>query len=853
VSVPLDTSLRALDDCGCCTGIRAGVPGVVFNRPGLSALAYRSATWHEFRSSLLAALSDPAHPQLAGLATRSDDDFTIALLDAVAAMGDVLTFYGERIASEAFLRTAVERRSILELARLIGYELRPGVAASTLLAFTVEDPPGEVSSALSPRITTVDAGVRVQSIPGQGEKPQTFETIEPIEARVEWNAMRPKRTTGQDMAYSPDALWFAGTATGLNPGDFVLIVAGVPGDPIGPNDWEARRVSQVIADFDADRTFARLEARPAESTYWPTLTRPVHVHALRTQASIFGHNAADWRTMSSNFKCHYLQRNDGCALTPTELANWPNFGDIFTTGAVSWQVTGVIELDAVHPISADSWLVLSSPGVSRLYNVIGASVIGRARFGISGKVSEVVIRGSGFTDFLGWRRAINVYAESEELELSEIPIFPPETDGSAQIVIDRPLTELPAGRRLLLTGTDADTGEEVSDEMVLDHLEDIGGYGVLAFTDAPDHRYLLDSLTIHGNVARATHGESAAEVLGAGNAARPFQQFTLKQPPLTHVRAPGATAGTASTLEVRVNDLRWEEVPSFHGRAPAEHVYTTRLDDEGHTVVQFGDGVHGARLPTGVENVRAAYRRGIGLGGNLDPGQLTTLLTKPLGIKEAINPIASTGGDDPEPRDAARENAPLTVLTLGRVVSLRDYEDFARAYAGIGKAMATWSWDGERRGVFITVAGPDGTAIEQSVLDLLLDAIRDAGDPHVALRVATYRKATFTTAYHLETDPAHEKAAVHAATVAALRDAFGFDARAFGQQVPLSDVIATIARVPGVVGVDVDTLGRTDGVGGSGLLEPLPAALPEAGSLAATVAAELLTLAEDAITPGEMT
>ena len=130
-----------LDDCGCCAGIGPSAPGVVFNRPGLSAIAYRSATWHEFRSSLIAALSHRDHPALASLTTRDGDDFTIALLDAVAAMGDVLTFYGERIANECYLRTATERRSVLELARLIGYELKPGVAASTLLAFTVEDPP----------------------------------------------------------------------------------------------------------------------------------------------------------------------------------------------------------------------------------------------------------------------------------------------------------------------------------------------------------------------------------------------------------------------------------------------------------------------------------------------------------------------------------------------------------------------------------------------------------------------------------------------------------------------------------------------------------------------------------------
>ena len=88
-------------------------------------------------------------------------------------------------------------------------------------------------------------------------------------------------------------------------------------------------------------------------------------------------------------------------------------------------------------------------------------------------------------------------------------------------------------------------------------------------------------------------------MLGAGDASKPYQGFTLRQPPLTFVRNDTSPTGAASTLALRVNDLRWDEVPFFYGRGPTERVYTTRLDDDGTTVVQFGDGIHGARLPTG--------------------------------------------------------------------------------------------------------------------------------------------------------------------------------------------------------------------------------------------------------------
>ena len=102
-------SQDARNECGCCAGIDAATPGLLFNRSGLSAIAYRVGTYQTFRQSLHARLSDSRWPVLRGLRTRDDDDFTIALLDAWAVTGDILTFYQERIANEGFLRTARER------------------------------------------------------------------------------------------------------------------------------------------------------------------------------------------------------------------------------------------------------------------------------------------------------------------------------------------------------------------------------------------------------------------------------------------------------------------------------------------------------------------------------------------------------------------------------------------------------------------------------------------------------------------------------------------------------------------------------------------------------------------------
>ena len=100
--------------CGCCSGIDTETPARIDNPAGQSAVAYRVGTHARFKESLLARLSNAELPALAGLTTRDDSDFTIALCDGLATTLDVLAFYQERIANENFLRTATERRSILE-------------------------------------------------------------------------------------------------------------------------------------------------------------------------------------------------------------------------------------------------------------------------------------------------------------------------------------------------------------------------------------------------------------------------------------------------------------------------------------------------------------------------------------------------------------------------------------------------------------------------------------------------------------------------------------------------------------------------------------------------------------------
>jgi hypothetical protein len=122
--------------------------------------------------------------------------------------------------------------------------------------------------------------------------------------------------------------------------------------------------------------------------------------------------------------------------------------------------------------------------------------------------------------------------------------------------------------------------------------------------------------------------------------------------------------------------------------------------------------------------------------------------------------------------------------------------------------------------------------------------MRAAGDRHLPLKVEGYRPASFGMAAKVEIDPDHIPERVKAAVSVALQEQFGFEARLFGQGVALSEVVAAVQSVPGVVMVDVDELYRITKEGEKEGSQPfLEADVPRAGEEDGNVLpAELLTL-----------
>ncbi len=878
-----------LDTCGCCEGIMPRTPR--YNRPGKPAIDYRLDTHTMFLRRMIARLHTQSIPEgknagsrpLTTLTTRATDDPAIAIMDAWAVVADVLTFYQERIANECFLHTATERRSVLELASAIGYELKPGVAASTYLAFTLADAPG------SPGHATIGVGTKVMSVPGQDEKPQTFETIEKIEALAEWNALKPRMTVPQEIDRGTDRIYLKGTDTQLQPGDAILIVGDHRVQWAGSERWDFRIV-QTVTRYDKEKyTLVTWEECIGHDA--PTIEPADNprVFAFRKRAALFGHNAPDWRAMSEEIKNAYNPKKRN------QRTRWPDF-EIQTTEKC------LIDLDAVYPaILEGSWIVLMKPSYVELYKALKVVAYSRTDFTLTSKVTRIELDTREHLSWFGLRDTV-VFAQSEELDLAGNPVDTPVFGN--RVVMDQTVENLEQGNILIVSGVplrrvkvaersrvikvgkdevvqtevelfivSADGSEKVklepgdeleiieppssfndgrirwhlkdekgfagfvtadqddfipakvqkaddltshlrgttqedetvSEVMVIDRTESDSDSTTLIFASELQNIYRRDTVTLNANVARATHGETVHEVLGSGSAAGAHQRFTLKKPPLTYVSA-STPSGTLSTLAVRVNGVQWQEEPSLHGLDTRSQSYIVRIDDDAATKLVFGDGKNGARLPTGVENVTAAYRSGIGLGGEVSAGSLTLLMTRPLGVRGVTNPLPASGAESPEKLSDARQNAPVTVLTLDRIVSLRDFENLARSFAGIGKAQASALKMGQSHVVHITVAAANGSEVDNESKEDLCDAIDLVRDPIEHVEVDRFQLRTFSIEAGILVDPRYLAEEVLADVEASLRNTFSFENRDFGQPVTAAEVLSFMQAVGGVVAVDLNRL-----------------------------------------------
>jgi predicted phage baseplate assembly protein len=339
---------------------------------------------------------------------------------------------------------------------------------------------------------------------------------------------------------------------------------------------------------------------------------------------------------------------------------------------------------------------------------------------------------------------------------------------------------------------------------------------LLTLQSSLQNAYDRATITISANVVAATHGQTVTnEVLGSIGMTKVSYRYPLKQKPLTYVAA-DTPSGVQSTLSVQVNQVRWHEVFSLEELASKRHSYLLRRDSQGNTIIYFGTGKRSANLPTGTEQLTATYRIGIGQVGNVPANSLTLLRNRPAGVHRVTNLLAASGGADPDTLDQMRRLAPLQTRTLQRIVSLNDYQTFTKMLGGVGKVQAKSTWDGRRQLVHITVAGVDGAPIswDSALYSELLNAITNATTSQARLvYLDSFEPLYFQIEARLRIDPDYvdSQETVITSATQSLQTAFSFANRDLAQNVPVSEVIALLQNVAGVLAVEMQSLYIKDG------------------------------------------
>ncbi|MGW8797575.1 putative baseplate assembly protein [Streptomyces sp. NPDC055775] len=494
----------------------------------------------------------------------------------------------------------------------------------------------------------------------------------------------------------------------------------------------------------------------------------------------------------------------------------------------------VLPLDSVQDgITVGSWVAIERPrkgsgepdgipGDKKLAfvttRVTAVRTAAYTNYGITGRGTELTLADPWLDEhdvLLSAIRDATVHAGGEALRPADEPLG--EDVHGNQLELAELYDGLRPGRHLVVSGERTDipdtAGIRGTELVVIASVEQrfdpqLPGDHVhtrLTLTTDLAYRYRRDTVRVQGNVVPATHGESRDEPIGSGDAGRTNQTFTLWQSPLTWLPADNPL-GATPTLEVRVDGLLWHEVDSLAGRGPRERVYVSGTAGDGRTTVTFGDGTHGARLPTGHENVRARYRFGTGRAANVGADRITQAITRPLGVTAVTNPQPATGGAETDGPGLTRRTIPLAVSALDRLVSLTDYEDFARSRAGIGRAAAREIFDGRRRILHVTVAGVDDIAIadDSEVLRALRSSLAEYGDSRLPVRVDVRELVLLLLAAKVKVAPDHTWSVVEPRLRQALLTQFGSGRSELGRPARLSEVLATAHAVPGVDYVDVD-------------------------------------------------
>ena len=832
-------------------------PQAACNASGLPQLSYRVGDFTSFRYELLVPLPDET--ELTAWRPGAGGDLGMQMVEWWAYLADILTFYNERIANEAYLGTALLPESVNHIVQLLGYRPKPALGAKGHLAALL------TPSARAPM--AIPAGLQIQSKPGPGQQPQVFEVERATTVGLPDLVVADVVPSNLPLLdASGSTFWLAGKVTSLKAGDRLLLAdaSAITAQTLG--DWAWIKIGgttpgtdplgNTVTEVAFSTVSGSLSAGAQAANY--VLLKPQQFAPLWPYggATAISSTTADLAQIARGLGAGSLvlfDLPDGAAppiiildeavavasggseigrsepralvreeRTPAqgiEAASALERETLSETAAARFGgVGGVRPRPAPEPAPTSSGLV-PTPGIVTSYSEVVWYANGAGPTPPSPSPPAVPIGiphaeiGFASTTLSGawWSWVSNlVTVRWSWLQIGRIvgattPASYNYTGGGSALVAD-PASPNP----MPLDGTAVPVmvadraGDAASTTLTSSGSPASASLGTLSPAPAGGFASPLD---IYFNLLPVSRGKTVVtETLGSGNPMVAGQDFTLAQSPVTYFFDPASVSGPnfTSTVSVSVGGVEWQEVQSFYGQPKNAQIFVLHEDDGGQTHVSFGDGVNGALPPTGTNNILASYRYGGGAAAP-DPETLTVVLTPTPGLKGVANPLAPTGGSDADQPSQLRSLAPQSVLTFNRAVALDDYAAIALTAAGVTQAVASYAFDAasQRPAVVLWIAGDDNaTASAQAAI-----AGTEMPGQRVIFETAVGINSILSLTY--VRDPRYADSAVRTGLMSALADpASGLFAPTrvgIGQPIYQSQVAAACLAVPGVLAIqDVD-------------------------------------------------
>lgn len=143
--------------------------------------------------------------------------------------------------------------------------------------------------------------------------------------------------------------------------------------------------------------------------------------------------------------------------------------------------------------------------------------------------------------------------------------------------------------------------------------------------------------------------------------------------------------------------VRWQYDPNLSTSGVSDSTYSVYVSADGYTEILFGNGVNG-RIPPANSAIKASYTISDGEDGNVAANTITYLSTPLPSTQLNGNSSAAFGGINSESIASIKANLPASFRTLGRAVSLSDYQDLALGVQGVSKAKAVYNGSGANGG-----------------------------------------------------------------------------------------------------------------------------------------------------------